>query len=177
VIRFGVERSVRIQSRDGAWQAIPPSDLAQYVSEEHNPENAKGVNGVEVFVPRPILLFAFLNCCDRLIQRLVRRHSLPSERAEQLQRLAARLQSKITEAARDLGLQRAIEDPHSEGRSLFGAMEQVVQDIAHLGEQDDASQDLRYYLQSLARELAFQIGVLSARARSSRRRGAGRQGL
>jgi hypothetical protein len=55
VIRFGVERSVRIQSRDGSWQEIPPSDLAEYVSEEHNPENAKGVNGVEVFVPSPIL--------------------------------------------------------------------------------------------------------------------------
>jgi ribosome biogenesis GTPase A len=55
VIRFGAERSVRIQSRDGAWQEISPSDLAQYVSEEHNPENTKGVNGVEVFVPSPIL--------------------------------------------------------------------------------------------------------------------------
>jgi hypothetical protein len=55
VIRFGFERSARIQSRDGSWQEIPPSDLAQYVSEEHNPENTKGVNGVEVFVPSPIL--------------------------------------------------------------------------------------------------------------------------
>ncbi len=55
VIRFGVERSARIQSRDGSWQDIPPSDLAQYVSEEHNPENTKEVNGVEVFVPSPIL--------------------------------------------------------------------------------------------------------------------------
>jgi Dynamin family len=55
VIRFGVERSVRIQSRHGSWQEIPPSDLAEYVSEEHNPENTKGVNGVEVFVPSPIL--------------------------------------------------------------------------------------------------------------------------
>jgi Dynamin family len=55
VIRFGVKRSVRIQSRDGSWQEISPSDLAQYVSEEHNPENSKGVNGVEVFVPSQIL--------------------------------------------------------------------------------------------------------------------------
>jgi predicted GTPase len=53
VIRFGFQRSVR--SRDGSWQEISPSDLAQYVSEEHNPENTKGVNGVDVFVPSPIL--------------------------------------------------------------------------------------------------------------------------
>ena len=30
-------------------------DLEQYVSEEHNPENVKGVAGAEVFVPSPLL--------------------------------------------------------------------------------------------------------------------------
>ena len=34
---------------------IAASDLNQYVSEEHNPENAKGVRGVEVFVPSALL--------------------------------------------------------------------------------------------------------------------------
>ena len=55
VIRFGSKRKVRIQLRDGSWREIPPSDLEQYVSEEHNPENTKGVGGAEVFVPSPLL--------------------------------------------------------------------------------------------------------------------------
>ena len=55
VIRFGSKRKVRIQLRDGSWREIPPSDLEQYVSEEHNPENVKGVGGAEAFVPSPLL--------------------------------------------------------------------------------------------------------------------------
>ena len=55
VIRFGAHPRARVQGRDGSWQAIAVSDLNQYVSEEHNPENAKGVTGVEVFVPSALL--------------------------------------------------------------------------------------------------------------------------
>jgi GTP-binding protein EngB required for normal cell division len=55
VIRYGAHKKVRIQFRDGAWQQIAASDLDQYVSEEHNPENAKGVGGAEVFVPSALL--------------------------------------------------------------------------------------------------------------------------
>lgn len=55
VIRFGEPRSARVQARDGPWQEIAVSDLKQYVSEEHNPENTKGVAGVEVFVASPLL--------------------------------------------------------------------------------------------------------------------------
>jgi predicted GTPase len=55
VIRYGAHKKARIQFRDGAWQQIAASDLEQYVSEEHNPENAKGVGGAEVFVPSAML--------------------------------------------------------------------------------------------------------------------------
>lgn len=55
VIRFGSKPGARIQTRDGAWREIAVSDLKEYVSEEHNPENAKAVNGAEVFLPSPLL--------------------------------------------------------------------------------------------------------------------------
>jgi hypothetical protein len=55
VIRYGAQKKARIQFRDGAWQQIAASDLDQYVSEEHNPENSKGVSGAEVFVPSALL--------------------------------------------------------------------------------------------------------------------------
>lgn len=55
VIRFGEQRRARIQARDGSWQEVSASDLNQYVSEECNPENAKGVRGVEVFVSSSLL--------------------------------------------------------------------------------------------------------------------------
>jgi predicted GTPase len=51
VIRFGDRRRARVQVRDGSWQEVSLSDLNQYVSEQYNPENTKGVRGVEVFVP------------------------------------------------------------------------------------------------------------------------------
>ena len=55
VVRFGEPPRARVQARDGAWREIVVTDLKQYVSEEHNPENTKGVTGVEVFVPSPLL--------------------------------------------------------------------------------------------------------------------------
>lgn len=55
VIRFGPSRSARVRFQGGMWTNIDPSDLSLYVSEEHNPENTKGVEGVEVFVSSPLL--------------------------------------------------------------------------------------------------------------------------
>ena len=55
VVRYGQTRKARIQGQDGSWQEVSASDLKQYVSEESNPENIKGVRGVEVFVPSPLL--------------------------------------------------------------------------------------------------------------------------
>jgi GTP-binding protein EngB required for normal cell division len=60
VLRHGAQRCARVRMRGGngsapGWQRIPVEALEEYVSEEHNPENAKGVIGVEVFVPAPLL--------------------------------------------------------------------------------------------------------------------------
>jgi GTP-binding protein EngB required for normal cell division len=55
VIRFGDELHARVRMRDGSWQDIAMSDLKEYVTEELNPENKRGVDGAEVFVPSPLL--------------------------------------------------------------------------------------------------------------------------
>jgi hypothetical protein len=55
VIRFGEQLKARVRGQDRSWREIPVSDVKQYVSEEHNPENTKGVTGVEVFAPSPLL--------------------------------------------------------------------------------------------------------------------------
>jgi predicted GTPase len=55
VIRFGEKARARIRTREGDWKDILVSDLKQYVTEELNPENQKGVQGSEVFVPSPLL--------------------------------------------------------------------------------------------------------------------------
>lgn len=55
VIRFGGKPDARIRTREGSWKDILVSDLKQYVTEELNPENQKGVQGAEVFVPSPLL--------------------------------------------------------------------------------------------------------------------------
>ncbi len=55
VIRFDGELHARIRLRDGSWQSIAMQELKEYVTEERNPENKKGVDGAEVFVPSPLL--------------------------------------------------------------------------------------------------------------------------
>jgi GTP-binding protein EngB required for normal cell division len=55
LIRFGDELHARVRMRDGSWQDIGMSDLKEYVTEELNPENKRGVDGAEVFVPSPLL--------------------------------------------------------------------------------------------------------------------------
>ena len=55
VVRFGDELHARIRMRDGSWQDIAMSDLKEYVTEELNHENKRGVDGAEVFVPSPLL--------------------------------------------------------------------------------------------------------------------------
>jgi GTP-binding protein EngB required for normal cell division len=55
VVRHGPERAVRIRTADGAWRDIALEQLREYVSEEANPDNAKGVAGVEVFAPSQLL--------------------------------------------------------------------------------------------------------------------------
>ena len=55
VIRYGVHKRARIKFADSSWKDIDSSELNQYVSEEHNPENQKGVVGSELFVPSKLL--------------------------------------------------------------------------------------------------------------------------
>ena len=55
VVRYGASRRARVRFEAGTWTEIPPEELAQYVSEELNPENQKQVVGVEVFSPSPLL--------------------------------------------------------------------------------------------------------------------------
>ena len=55
VLRFGDELHARVRLRDGSWRDIATPDLKGYVTEELNPENKKGVDGAEVFVPSPLL--------------------------------------------------------------------------------------------------------------------------
>ena len=54
VLRYGTTRTARVLIRT-QWLTIEPEDLPQYVSEELNPENAKQVAGVEVFLSSPLL--------------------------------------------------------------------------------------------------------------------------
>lgn len=55
VVRFGERSHARIRMQDGSWSEIPLSDLNQYVTEELNPENQKGIQGAEAFVPSLLL--------------------------------------------------------------------------------------------------------------------------
>jgi predicted GTPase len=55
IIRYGKVRRARVRFQGDTWRELAPEELVQYVSEEHNPENAKGVAGVEVFVPSALL--------------------------------------------------------------------------------------------------------------------------
>lgn len=55
VVRFGERLSTRIKAKDFTWSEIPISEVKQYVSEEHNPENTKGITGVEVYIPSQLL--------------------------------------------------------------------------------------------------------------------------
>lgn len=54
VLRYGSRRTARVLI-DSKWRTIRPEELSQYVSEELNPENKKRVEGVEAFLPSPLL--------------------------------------------------------------------------------------------------------------------------
>ena len=55
VIRFGDKLHARVRMRDASWREIDLPELKEYVTEELNPENKKGVDGAEVFVPSLLL--------------------------------------------------------------------------------------------------------------------------
>ncbi|HEY6389078.1 MAG TPA: dynamin family protein [Candidatus Acidoferrum sp.] len=55
IIRHGNRLAGRVRFHSAKWTDIRVGDLEEFVSERKNPENAKGVAGVEVFVPCPLL--------------------------------------------------------------------------------------------------------------------------
>jgi len=55
VIRYGGSLAARVRFENAGWINIGVDDVEEYVSEEKNPENAKRVAGLEVFIPCPLL--------------------------------------------------------------------------------------------------------------------------
>jgi GTP-binding protein EngB required for normal cell division len=55
ILRFGESLGARVRLRSGEWTDIAIADIEGYVSEVRNPENSKGVAGLEVFAPSPLL--------------------------------------------------------------------------------------------------------------------------
>jgi|HubBroStandDraft_1064217.scaffolds.fasta_scaffold00508_6 GTP-binding protein EngB required for normal cell division len=55
IIRHGTRPAARVRFQSDTWTDIAVSAVEEYVSEEKNPENAKGVLGVEIFVPSALL--------------------------------------------------------------------------------------------------------------------------
>ncbi len=55
VLRHGPRRTARVRFAGGDHRDVPIAQLAQYVTEEQNPGNAKGVAAVEVFLPSALL--------------------------------------------------------------------------------------------------------------------------
>jgi Dynamin family len=55
IVRFGESLGARVRLRNGEWAAITITEIEEYVSEARNPQNGKGVMGLEVFAPSPLL--------------------------------------------------------------------------------------------------------------------------
>lgn len=55
ILKYGEELVGRVRYLDGREEEISPHALSEYVSEEKNPENSKGVGVVEVYIRSPLL--------------------------------------------------------------------------------------------------------------------------
>ena len=55
IVRYGSRTAARLRFETGGWTDLPVSEVVDYVSEERNPENAKHVAGLEIFVSSPLL--------------------------------------------------------------------------------------------------------------------------
>jgi hypothetical protein len=55
VIRFGESLGAHVRFRNAGWTAIPVNSIEDYASEEKNPKNSKGAEGLEIFVPNALL--------------------------------------------------------------------------------------------------------------------------
>ena len=55
IVRHGTERRVRVHFATGVVSDAAVAEIAEFVGEAGNPENTRGVEAVEVFVPSPLL--------------------------------------------------------------------------------------------------------------------------
>jgi hypothetical protein len=55
ILRYGPILHAEVHFENGSHQQVPAQSISDYVSEEHNPENSRGVAMVEVFVPSALL--------------------------------------------------------------------------------------------------------------------------
>jgi GTP-binding protein EngB required for normal cell division len=55
IVRYGRRAAARVRFEGGEWTGVPIKTVDEYVSEEKNPENAKHVGALEIFVPSPLL--------------------------------------------------------------------------------------------------------------------------
>ena len=55
IVRYGRRAAARVRFEAGEWTDIPVKTVDEYVSEEKNPENAKHVAALEIFLPSPLL--------------------------------------------------------------------------------------------------------------------------
>ena len=55
VIRHGDDVGARVRFSNTDWSDIPIGAVEEFVSEDKNPENTKGVAALEIFVPSPLL--------------------------------------------------------------------------------------------------------------------------
>lgn len=55
VVRYGSMKSARVRTSGGDWEPIRANEIEQFVSEDKNPSNVKGVTGVEVFTTSQLL--------------------------------------------------------------------------------------------------------------------------
>ncbi|MGB8593101.1 MAG: dynamin family protein [Candidatus Acidiferrales bacterium] len=55
ILRYGAKLSARLRLGAEDWRDIPLNAVEEYVSEEKNPENKKGVVALEIFAPSPLL--------------------------------------------------------------------------------------------------------------------------
>jgi len=55
LMRYGERERIEVHFRDGRVREVTRSELADYITESGNPENRKGVDRVEVFLPAELL--------------------------------------------------------------------------------------------------------------------------
>jgi len=112
--------------------------------------------------------------CMRLLElfrpfdsSLLRRQPLPHEKAEDLHRMVARLRSRGSEAAWDLGLPRAHQDARWEAASLVATMHENLGELLHLRDGNGVTEDLAGYLEDLVKDFRHIVADIDRRVGKS----------